>query len=453
MTAPAGVGSGDTVVRRSLWHNRDFVTFWSGETLSLFGTQITVLALPLTAVITLDAQPEQLGILRFLQMVPYLLFGPLFGVWVDRHRRRTAMIGANVVRMVLIGLIPVLAGLGQLNMPVLLMITFCVGMGAVLFDISWMSFVPTLIRDPGYLVDANSKLAATSATADAAGPGVAGALVNLLSAPVAMAANAVTYLGSVISLLLIRTEEKPPPATVKRRIRTELAQGFAFVARNRLVRWIALVGGLANFFLSATQPMFILFAVREQDVPSSMLGLIFSIGAGGGIIGGMICRRLIERLHLGRVYAGALCVAFVPALLLPAASGPTLVLGVLYTVAWFLGSLGLTMVNIVIMSVRQNVTPPSLLGRMNAAVRAVMFGLGALGGPVAGLIAATAGVREALWISTGCSGVFVLCGVALSPLTRMRTMPGAATDPADQADGPDHAGPGSRPPSVPEMAD
>lgn len=434
MTAEGSVRSDGGTARQSLWHNRDFVTFWSGETLSLFGTQITVLALPLTAVITLDARPEQLGVLRFLQMVPYLLFGPLFGVWVDRHRRRTAMIGANVVRMVLIGLIPVLAGLGQLNMPLLLVITFTVGMGAVLFDISWMSFVPTLIRDPEYLVDANSKLAATSATADAAGPGVAGSLVSLLTAPVAMAANAVTYLGSVISLLLIRTEETPPPAVGKRRIRTELAQGFRFVGGDRLLRWIALVGGLANFFLSATQPMFILFAVRERDIPSSVLGLIFSIGACGGIIGGIACRRLIKRLHLGRVYAGALCFGFVPSLLLPAASGPTFVLGILYTVAWFLGSFGLTMVNIVIMSVRQSITPPSLLGRMNAAVRAAMFGLGALGGPIAGFIAATAGVHEALWISTGCSAVFVLCGVALSPLTRLRAMPETATDPAEQTD-------------------
>ncbi|MGC5050476.1 MFS transporter [Micromonospora sp. DT48] len=429
MTTRHDVKSGDTTVKKSLWHNKDFLRFWSGETFSLFGAQITILALPLTAVLTLDARPEELGVLRFLQMVPYLLFGPLFGVWVDRYRRRTAMIGANVVRMVLIGLVPVLAGLGHLNMPLLLMITFCVGMAAVLFDISWMSFVPTLIRDPDHLVDANSKLAATSATADAAGPGVAGSLVNLLTAPVAMAANAATYLGSVISLLLIRTEETPPPATAKRRIRTELAQGLSFVARDRLLRWIALVGGLANFFISATLPMFILFAVRDREIASSVLGLTFSIGACGGIIGGIVCRRLITRLRLGRVYAGGLCVAFIPTVLLPAANGTPFVLGVLYTVAWFLGSLGLTIVNIVIMSVRQNITPPSLLGRMNAAVRAVMFGLGALGGLVAGFIAAEVGVREALWISTGGSVVFVLCAVALSPLTRLRTMPQTAADP------------------------
>ncbi len=194
MTTQTPASTDGTAAGPSLWRNRDFLTFWSGETFSLFGAQITVLALPLTAVITLDAQPEELGVLRFLQMIPYLLLGPLFGVWVDRHRRRTAMIGANTLRLVLIGLVPLLAWLGRLDMPWLLVITFGVGIGAVLFDISWMSFVPTLIRDPDYLVDANSKLATTSASADAVGPGLAGSLVNLLTAPVAMAVNAGTYL-------------------------------------------------------------------------------------------------------------------------------------------------------------------------------------------------------------------------------------------------------------------
>ncbi|AXI76782.1 MFS transporter [Peterkaempfera bronchialis] len=420
--------------RPSLWRNREFLTFWSGETLSLFGTQITVLALPLTAVITLDAQPDEVGLLRFLQMVPYLFFGPIFGVWVDRHRRRTAMIGANTLRLALIGLIPLLSWLDQLDMPRLMLITFGVGVGAVLFDISWMSYVPTLIRDPDYLVEANSKLATTSATADAAGPGLAGSLVNLLSAPIAMAANAGTYLGSVVSLLLIRTREPQPPAVAERRIRTDLVEGLKFVAGNRLVRWIAAVGGLANFFLSATQPMFILYAVRDRHVPTSVLGLIFSVGACGGIVGGILCRRLTQRLSLGRLYACALAAAFIPMLLLPAAAGADVLVEVLFTIAWFLGALGLTTVNILIISVRQNVTPPAFLGRMNAAVRAVMFGLGALGGLLAGLLAQQTGAHQTLWVSTVGSAVFVLCGVLLSPLSRLREMPGAEVEPvADRA--------------------
>ncbi|GAA2707141.1 MFS transporter [Micromonospora olivasterospora] len=415
----------DTAVARtrpSLWHNSDFLKFWSGETLSLFGTQITVLALPLTAVITLNAQPEELGILRFLQMVPYLLFGPLFGVWVDRHRRLPAMISANVTRMILIGLVPLLAAFDALNVPLLLAITFGVGMAAVLFDVSWMSFVPTLVREPEYLVEANAKLTTTAATADAAGPGVAGSLVNLLTAPVAIAANAVTFLGSVLSLLLIRTREPVPSTPAKRRPGTELVEGLRFVVGNQYVRWVAVVGGMANFFMSATQPMFILYAVRIRDVPPSVLGLMLTIGACGGILGGLMSQRLLSRLRLGYVYAGGLIMAFVPSLLLPAASGPAWVVYALFTAAWFLAFVGLSIVNILIMSLRQTVTPPAIMGRMNAAVRAVMFGLGALGGPIAGAIAAQAGVRGALWVSTSASALFVL-SVLVSPVSRLRTMP------------------------------
>lgn len=412
--------------RPSLWRNSDFLKFWSGETLSLFGTQITVLALPLTAVITLNAQPEELGVLRFLQMVPYLLFGPLFGVWVDRHRRRTAMIGANTVRMILVGLVPLLAAFDALNVPLLLAITFGVGMAAVLFDVSWMSFVPTLVREPDYLVEANAKLATTSATADAAGPGVAGALVNLLSAPIAIAANAVTYLGSVLSLLLIRTREAVPSPSTRRRPATELKEGLRFVVGNQYIRWVAVVGGMANFFLSAIHPMFILYAVRTRDVPASVLGLILTIGACGGILGGLLSQRLLSRLRVGHVYAGSLIMTFVPVLLLPAAAGPTWVVYALFATAWFLAFVGLSIVNVLIVSLRQTVTPPSMLGRMNAAVRAVMFGLGALGGPVAGVIAGQVGVRGALWVSTIASALFVVT-VVVSPVSKLRTMPPAAT--------------------------
>ncbi|WP_229402495.1 MFS transporter [Micromonospora okii] len=413
--------------RRSLWRDGDFLKFWSGETLSLFGTQITLLALPLTAVMTLNAQPEELGVLRFLQMVPYLLFGPLFGVWVDRHRRRPAMIGANTVRMVLIGLIPLLAAFDLLTVPLLLAITFGVGMAAVLFDVSWMSFVPTLVRDPDYLVEANAKLATTAATADAAGPGVAGSLVNLLSAPIAIAANAVTFLGSVLSLLMIRTREAVPARSPDRRPLAELVEGLRFVAGNQYVRWVAVVGGMANFFMSATQPMFIVYAVRTRDVPPSVLGLMLTIGACGGILGGLMSQRLLSRLRIGHVYAGALIMALASLLLIPAASGPAWLVYAMFTAAWFLSFVGLSVVNVLIMSLRQTVTPQRMMGRMNAAVRAVMFGVGALGGPVAGGIAAVAGVRAALWVSTAASALFVLT-VLFSPVTRLRTMPPAATN-------------------------
>jgi MFS family permease len=165
-----------------------------------------------------------------------------------------------------------------------------------------------------------------------------------------------------------------------------------------------------------------------------VLGLILSIAATGGILGGLLSQRLLRRLRLGHVYAAALAVGFVPSLLLPAAGGPAWLQDTLFTVTWFLGYLGISVVNIVIMSLRQTVTPPSMLGRMNAAARAVMFGLGAIGGPLAGLIAAQSSVRGSLWVSTAASAVFVFGGVLFSPVSRLRTMPPRAADAADAVD-------------------
>jgi MFS family permease len=406
----------------TLWRNRDFLTFWSGETLSLFGEQVTILALPLTAVIALRSGPEQLGLLRFLQMMPYLLFGPLVGVWVDRHRRLPAMFGANLTRMILIGLVPVLAAAGRLDMPLLLVITFGVGSAALLYDVSWMSFVPDIVRDPGHLVEANARLGTSQSAATAAGPGLAGALVSLLTAPIAMAANAATYLASAMSLLLIRTTEERPRPAERPRLGRDLAEGLRFVAGNRYLRWAALVGGFCNFFISANQPIFILYAVRDRHFPASALGLVLSLGAAGGVLGALLAADLLRRLRPGYIYVASLTLAFGAPLLIPAATGSRALIAVEFTVAFFLSYLGVSVVNVVILSLRQTITPAALMGRMNAAMRAVMFGLGAFGGPAAGLAAVEIGVHGALWLSA-LGGAAFIATVFISPVSRLRTIP------------------------------
>ncbi|MEW2069215.1 MFS transporter [Streptomyces sp. NPDC007346] len=192
---------------RSLWHHQDFLKFWVGETVSLLGTQVTNLALPLTAIYAFNASDEQVGFLRFLQLVPYIGFALLFGVWVDRVRRRNVMLATNLFRAVLIGLIPVLHWLDVLNMPVLLVIACALGTASCLFDVSWMPFVPTLVKDPKHYVEANAKMGISQSVSDVAGPGMAGVLVSVLTAPVALIANAGSYLFSTFMLLLVRTRE------------------------------------------------------------------------------------------------------------------------------------------------------------------------------------------------------------------------------------------------------
>jgi MFS family permease len=413
--------------RDGLYGNGDFIKFWVGETVSLYGTQITVLALPLTAVLVLGAGPEQLGVLRFLQMVPYLLFGVLFGIWVDRMRRRPIMLAANLVRLVLIGMVPILAGVGRLNLTILFVITFGAGVAAVLFDVSWMSFVPAIVRDKQYLVEANAKLGASSSSADAAGPGIAGGLIGAVGAPAAMAVNAGTFLVSLISLLLIGTPEpaSTTSGTARRRFFGELTEGMRWVFGNRYLRVIALVGGSCNFITAAVQSMFVLYAVQDLGFPPAMLGLVLSVGAAGGVGGALVAARLVSRYPLGRLYVLSLLVAFAAMASVPAAQGPRYLLEGMLIVAFFLSYAGISVGNIVVLSLRQTITPGRLLGRMNAAMRTLMFGLGALGGPVAGVLAAVVGVHGSLWVSAAAS-VLVLVPIALSPVGRLREMPPAA---------------------------
>ena len=418
----------DPEARPTLWHNRDFLAFWTGETLSLFGTQVTALALPLTAVLVFDAGPEQLGLVRFAQFVPYLLFGLVFGVWIDRVRRRPVMLGANVARMLLVGSVPALSTLDLLNLPLLLAITFSIGVAGVLFDLSWMSYVPVLVRDRSYLVEANSKLGVTYSSAEAAGPGLAGVLIGALTAPVAMIVDAASFAVSLVSLLLIKVREPRPavPAT-RRRLATELAEGLRFVFGDRILRALAVVGCLCNFFTISTSTMFILYAVRDRGLPPALLGFVLSMGAVGGVIGALAAGPLLKRLPLGRVYAASVGTTFLGPAVIAAADGPRPVLLVLFVTAFVMIYVGVSVSNVVIVSLRQTITPDSLLARMNAAFRTLMYGGGSLGGPAGGLLAGALGMRPALVVLAAGSAA-MLAPVILSPVSRLVAMPAPAPD-------------------------
>ncbi|MEU6378191.1 MFS transporter [Streptomyces sp. NPDC046909] len=408
--------------RGGLWRHRDFLVFWTGETLSLYGTQVTTLALPLAAVLTFDASAEELGVLRFVQLVPFLGLAMLFGVWVDRVRKRPVMIGANAVRMVLIALVPILAALDVLNTSWLYALAFGIGVGQVLFDVSWMSYVPVLVRDREQLVEANTKLSTTSSSADVAGPGVAGVLVNALSAPTAMAVNAVTYLISIVSLMTIKTREPEPPRAEYRSIRRELAEGLKFVFGNRLLRAIALIGCVCNFFSIMINSLFLLYAVRGTHLSAAAIGLVLGVGAVGGLVGSAVSGLVIRSVSVGKAYLISVSGIFVAPLLIPAASGSKFAVTGVFIASFLVFYASMSVANVVIVSLRQSMTPDNLMARMTAAMRTMMHGGGALGGPVGGLLAGVLGLHEALWTAAVLSAL-MLIPIALSPVSRLREMP------------------------------
>ncbi|MFJ6217103.1 MFS transporter [Streptomyces sp. NPDC092296] len=412
----------------SLWQNRDFLKFWLGETLSLLGTQVTNLALPLTAIYSFDATDTQVGVLRFLQLAPYIGFALLFGVWVDRVRRRQVMIWTNLVRIVLIGAIPVLHWCHALNMPVLLVLACSIGMASVLFDVSWMPFVPTLVKKPEHFVAANAKMGVSSSASDVAGPGLAGVLVSVLTAPVALLVDAFSYVVSVTSLLLIRTREERPVPPAKRHVLRELRDGLDWVFRRPILRWLALVGFCCNFSMITVWTMFLLYGTHDLEFSSSTLGAIFAVASVGGLIGAVLSSRVIARFPLGPTYFVCQTALLLGPVVIVLAGGPKPVMAALVTLSFFITYLGLGVANVIIVSLRQVTTPQSMMSRMTACFRTLLFGGGALGGLTAGLLSDAVGARNALIVAAVFSAAVVVA-LMLSPVSRLRSLPPPVTDP------------------------
>ncbi|TVL89309.1 MFS transporter [Streptomyces sp. SAJ15] len=417
----------------SLWRNRDFRRFWLGETLSLLGSQVTNLALPLTAISAFDATDEQVGVLRFLQLVPFLGLALVFGVWVDRARRRRVMLGANLARLALLTLVPVLYWLDALSMGSLLVIACAIGVATVLFDVSWMSYVPTLVREPKHYVEASAKMSVSSSAADVAGPGLAGALVSAVTAPVALIVDAFSYLVSVVSLLLIRTPEpRPEPPAERRRLSVELREGLRWVLKNPVLRSLALIGFCCNFSMITVWTMFLLYGTRDLHFASTTLGTIFAIASVGGLIGAVLSRRIIRRFRLGRVYLVAQSALLLGPLLIVAAAGPRPVMVGMCVLSFFVTYLGLGVAGVIIVSLRQTSTPQSMMGRMTAVFRTLLFGGSALGGLFAGLLSGRIGAEGALTVAAWGSAAVVIV-IVLSPVSRLRELPAPVPEPAPGA--------------------
>jgi MFS family permease len=407
----------------SLWRNRSFTAFWVGQTVSQFGTQVTFVALPLAAVLTLQVSAGQLGLLRFAEDLPYLLFTLAFGVWADRRRRRRLMLATYVLRGALVGLVPLLAFLGLLRFSLLTMIAFCVGVGAALFEVCWLSYVPSLVES-NRLVEAMSKVATSNSSAEVAGPALGGVLVQLLTAPYALLLDALSYVVGVISLLSVRVREpKPkPPRGTPRQIVAELVEGPRFAFTERHIRALAFMAAIANLFALITETVFLFYAVRGLGLSPSVIGFVLTTIGAGGLFGAAVSNAIIKRWPLGRVFLWARVIGGLGALLLPLAVGPQAVIVAICMASFFLVQAAFAISNIVSSSLRQVLTPERIRGRMNASIRTLVFGALPLGGLAAGLLTETLGARPALWL--GATGyVASIIPVLASPIPGLRNLP------------------------------
>ena len=420
--------------RMSLWlgskagglsKNPDFTKLWVGETVSMFGSQISYIALPLTAVILLHAEPGQMGILQAVSFAPFLLLTLFAGVWVDRKRRRPILILTNVGRGVLLALIPLLALLGWLNMLQLYVIALLVGALTVFFELAYQSYLPALVRQDE-LVEGNSKLQTSASVSGLGGPGIAGMLMEVLSAPFALLADAFSFLFSAFMMARIRKPE-PAPERIHQSggfwsggFWREMRQGVSLVFRNRFLRTFALEAGTYNFFWNMLEAVYILYLVRELGATPLVIGLLFTMGSIGSLIGALVAARWADRFGIGWAMTGSMALGCLAPVLIPFAGdgvwGPWLV-----GAAFFIGGVGVTASVVHVVSFRQTVTPTHLLGRMNGSYRFLTWGVIPIGALLGGFLGEAIGLRAAL--AVGAAGMSLAwLWVLFSPIPRLRTL-------------------------------
>lgn len=383
----------------NLWQHSDFRKLWLGQSVSAIGTSVTFLALPLTAVLTLDATPAQMGLLGALEALPALLIGLLAGVWIDRLRRRPILIAANIGRAILLAGIPLAAWLGWLTITHLYITGFFVGLLTLFFDIGYRSYLPTLIAAE-QLTDGNSKLEMSRSAAEIIGPGLAGVLIDWLTAPLAIIADALSYLISAVLLWRIATiEEAPQPEAEQQGLWQNAQQGLHFVRHEPKLRALAGGIGILAFFNSGLETIALLYMTRNLALDASSIGLIFASGSIGFLIGAAVSQRLIDRFGLGPTLISGVFIATFSDLLLPLAMGtPWLIIGLLIGGQFFFG-MGLTFYNVGQVTLRQLQTPDSLMGRMNATMHVISQLAVPLGAFIGGALGGILGLRATLFLA------------------------------------------------------
>lgn len=424
---------------RSLWRERDFLKLWGGETISLFGTQVTVLALPLTAVLTLDATAGELGLLNAARFAPFLVIILFAGVWVDRRRRRPILIETNLGRALLIALVPAAAFFDLLRMEVLYAVGFVVGVLTVFFDLAYQSYLPSLVGR-SELTAANSRLAASSSAAEVGGPGVGGLLVQLVTAPYALVVDAASFLVSGALLSSIRHDEPTPQrANDGERMWTAIRDGFKFTFSNRYLRPIAGEAATFNLFEQVTMTVFVIYAVRELGLTAGLLGLIISAGGAGAFVGAATAPYPARRYGVGPTTTAAMVVACLVPLALPAVAGARATIVALLALIFFVWGLAIAVANVHVVSLRQAATPDHLLGRMNASYRFFTYGAIPLGALLGGFLGDALGLRPTLLVGT-VGLLLALVWIAASAVPGLRELPEAPDAVATSA-GPPAAAP------------
>ena len=409
-----------------LWAHRDFLWLWSSQTVSQFGSQVSALALPIVAIVVLRESAFEVAMLGMVEFLPFLLFSLPAGVWVDRLPRRPMLVAADVLRAVALATVPVAYWLDALTIWQLYVVGFTVGVGTVFFDVAYQSYLPSLVAR-GDLSEGNSKLEISRSAAQLGGPGLGGVLIGVLTAPVAIVADAVSFVASALLIGRIRAGEREPVREERRSLLTELWEGLRYVLRHEYVRGMAASVAIFNFFGNVGGSIFLVYLVRELGLSATTIGFVLGLGNVGFLAGAVVAKRVEARLGVGRTIVGSMAISPFGLMLLPLA---TRELAVPMLVASFaIVGFAIVLYNVSAISLMQAITPDRLLGRMNASRRFIVWGVIPLGSLTGGVLASTVGLRPTLFVGAIGASLAIL-PLLFSPVRSLQRVPDADQSPA-----------------------
>ena len=406
----------------TLWQHRDFRKLWIGQTVSLLGSQVTLFALPLTATATLGASAGQMGLLFAAETAANAAVVLFAGAWVERVRKRPILIWANIGRAALLATIPLAALADLLSMAQLYVVAVLAGLLSVFFSVAYSPYLVSLVsRDR--LVEANSKLEMSRAFTTITGDGLAGVLVQVMAAPLAIAVDAVSFVVSSLFLRRIEAgEPAPEPPAQKPSIRREIGEGLRFTWGHPLLRPAIVAAGCFNLFGSLIGALYILFFTEELGLPPGLMGVTGIVEACAALLGGLVAGRVTAILGLGPTMLGALLVSAVGTFLIPLAREPTWFALVCLFGQSLLFGFSVPHFSVGFGAMTQAATPDPMLARMGACTRFVVLGSLPLGALAAGVLGQALGIRPALTVAA----VGTLLGalvIVFSPLRSQRALP------------------------------
>ncbi|HSC20738.1 MAG TPA: MFS transporter [Solirubrobacterales bacterium] len=411
-------------MRQLLQRNRPFRDFWVGQTVSLFGDQVSLLAIPLLAALELDAGAAQMGLLTAAALAPNLLFSIHLGAWADRRpRRRELLIGADVGRALLLLTIPLAWAFGALSLAQLYVVAFAAGSLGVVFSVAY-DIVFVALLDRKHYIEGSSLINGSRAASIVAGNSVAGLLVQALTAPIALLLDALSYLGSAVFIGRAGAVESIPAREGEEG--GSLAAGGRFIVRTPLIRAALLASATLNLFNTGFYALLVLYATRDLGLGAGEIGLALAIGGFGSLLGALVVRRLSNRIGLGPALVFGFVLTPAPLLLVPLAAG-TQVPVLMLAVAEFFNGMGVMVLDVGLGSLYAALVPDQLRARVSGAFLLVNYGIRPIGALAGGLLAAAVGLQTTMWVTA----IGALAGVLWllpSPMPRLRELPRVAVD-------------------------